>query len=294
MRYATGGAFRAALEQRLATLAQQKGVPLVRLRKLVAFDRLMARLLAVAPNRWVLKGAVALHFRLGPWFRTTKDMDLGRQDSEEAATADFLAAQSVYLGDYFTFAIERTGQLDPGVEGAAVRYHVTAQLAGRRFEDVKVDVGFGDPPVADPELVRGPDLLGFADIPPIVVPALPLEQHVAEKLHAYTRAYAGGFASTRVKDLTDLVTMSSFFAFEAGRLRRALEATFAVRGTHPLPETLPPPPPRWRTAYLRMATEVGLDARMEVGYEQARAFLGPVLAGTVLDAALWDPTRHAW
>lgn len=217
MRYATGGAFRVALEQRLATLAQQTGVPLVRLRKLVAFDRLMARLLAVAPNRWVLKGAVALHFRLGPWFRTTKDLDLGRQDSEEAATADFLAAQSVDLGDYFTFAIERTGPLDSDMEGATVRYHMTAQLAGRRFEDVKVDVGFGDPPVTDPELVRGPDLLAFADIPPIVVPALSLKQHVAEKLHAYTRRYSGGTASTRVKDLTDLVTMSSFFAFEAGR-----------------------------------------------------------------------------
>lgn len=55
MRYATAGAFRAALEQRLLTLAQQTGVPLVRLRKLVVFDRLMARLMAVAPNRWILK-----------------------------------------------------------------------------------------------------------------------------------------------------------------------------------------------------------------------------------------------
>lgn len=294
MRYTTASAFRAALEQRLATTAQQTGIPLVRLRKLVVFDRLMARLLLIAPNRWVLKGAVALQLRLGPQFRTTKDLDLGRQDNEEAATADFVAAQSVDLGDYFTFAIERTGQLDPATEGATVRYHATAQLAGRRFEDVTIDVGFGGPTVAAPELLHGPDLLGFADIPPIVVPVLPLEQHVAEKLHAYTRRYAGGIASTRAKDLIDLVAMSSLFVFQAGRLRLALEATFAARDTHPLPASLPPPPSEWRIAYRRMATEAGLDATMEMGYEQAKAFLGPALAGTIPDHALWDPTRHAW
>lgn len=240
------------------------------------------------------EGAVALHFRVGPQFRTTKDIDLGRQDSEEAATADFLAAQSADLGDYFTFVIERTGQLDSTTEGAAVRYHATAQLAGRRFEDVTVDVGFGDPPVANPEMVRGPDLLGFADIPPSQVPALPLEQHVAEKVHAYTRTYAGGQPSTRVKDLIDLAVMASLFSFQAGRLRRALEATFTVRGTHPLPSSLPLPPSQWRTAYRRAAVEVGLDPDMTAGYNRARGFLDSVLAGAVTDDARWDPAQQTW
>lgn len=51
MRYASAGAFRAALERWLHTLAEQTDVPLVRLRKLVVFDRLLARLMAVAPDR---------------------------------------------------------------------------------------------------------------------------------------------------------------------------------------------------------------------------------------------------
>ena len=74
---------------------------LVRLRKAVVFDRLLARLVAVAGNCWVLKGAVALDYRLGPGTRTTKDVDLGRSDDEEAATADFLSAQAADLGDFF-------------------------------------------------------------------------------------------------------------------------------------------------------------------------------------------------
>jgi hypothetical protein len=79
LRYATAKAFRTALEQRLKTESQHSGIPLPRLRKLVVFDRLLARLLIVAPDRWLLKGALALDYRLGARFRTTKDLDLSRQ-----------------------------------------------------------------------------------------------------------------------------------------------------------------------------------------------------------------------
>ncbi|MBI4311120.1 MAG: nucleotidyl transferase AbiEii/AbiGii toxin family protein [Chloroflexi bacterium] len=197
------------------------------------------------------------------------------------------------LGDYFTFIIERTGRLDEAMEGAAVRYHVATQLAGRRFEDVTVDVGFGDA-VAAPEMVRGPDLLGFADIPPAQVPALPLEEHIAEKVHAYTRRYAGGMASTRVKDLVDLVLIASLFSFQAGRLRRALESTFGARATHEIPSSLPPPPAQWRVPYRRMAGEVGLDPDVAAGYEQAKAFVDRVLSRTVPEKAQWDQGQRQW
>ena len=217
-------------------------------------------------------------------------MDIGRQDSEEEATADFLKAQSVDLGDYFTFAIERS--LEPVREGAPVRYHVNAQLGGRTFEDASVDVGFGEPPIGDHGMVSGPDLLGFAEIPPVKVQALPLEQHVAEKVHAYTKSYPGG--NSRVKDLIDLAFMSSLFDFQAVRLGRALEITFKSRDTHGLPSAFPSPPPWWRTPYRRMASEVGLDLDISAGHKQAAAFLDPILQAKVPDDVRWNPTQHTW
>jgi hypothetical protein len=68
MKYTTPGAFRTALEQRLLTMAHAADLPVVRLRKLVVFERLLARLLIVAPDRWLLKGALALDLRqaVGP------------------------------------------------------------------------------------------------------------------------------------------------------------------------------------------------------------------------------------
>ncbi|TAK30827.1 MAG: hypothetical protein EPO21_18515 [Chloroflexota bacterium] len=156
MRYATAAAFRTALEQRLLATAREAGIPVMRLRKLVIFDRLMARLLVVAYDRWILKGAVSLHMRLGARFRTTRDMDLARYDNEQAATADFLTAQALDLGDHFQFDIRRTARLEAALEGAAVRYHVAAELAGRPFEEVIVDVSFSDPPVAHRSGCAGP------------------------------------------------------------------------------------------------------------------------------------------
>jgi hypothetical protein len=266
----------------------------MRLRKLVIFDRLLARLLVAAPERWLLKGALALDYRLGTRARTTRDMDLARADSEEQATEDLLAAQDVDLGDFFTFAVERTSRLDALHEGAAMRYHVAVALAGRPFEDVVVDVGFGDPFADPPERLRGPDLLGFADIPPVEVPALPLEQQVAEKLHAYTRGYGGGRGSTRVKDLVDLVLIRSHTSCDAGRLRAALQAVFAGRGAHALPSALPAPPADWGPPYRRLATEVGLAPDLATGHALAAAFLDPVLAAALPAGARWEPGRGAW
>lgn len=293
MRYATASAFRTALETRLLARAREAGVSIVRLRKTVVFDRLLARLLVVAPGRWHLKGALALDFRLGPGTRATKDMDLGRDDDEAATTADFRAAAAADLGDWFVFAIERSGALDQLADGAAVRYQVTATLAGRLFERVTVDVGFGTAPPA-PDALRGPDLLVFADIAPLTIPTLPLDRHVAEKLHAYTRDYGDDRQNTRVKDLVDLVLIQATARFEATSLRAALEATFAARGLQPLPATLPPAPEAWEAPYRTQAREVGLSPDVATGVQAVAMFLNPLLADQIEERARWNPATRRW
>lgn len=109
MRYQTSAAFRRALEDRLRTLAGTSNQQTMRLRKNVVFQRLLARLLVVSPDRWILKGGLALDFRLshheGARPRATRDMDLARAGTLEAADADFRRSQSVTLDDYFAFDV---------------------------------------------------------------------------------------------------------------------------------------------------------------------------------------------
>lgn len=294
MRYGSAGALRMALETRLVEHSRRTGLSLARLRKSVVFARLLARLLAVAPDRWVLKGGLALDYRFGSRVRTTKDMDFAQVGGEEAATEELIAAQALDLGDYFTFEIERTEQLDDVDGGQAVRYHVRCRLAGRTFEEVLIDVGFDLPPGWEPDVVQGPNLLAFADIDPVDAPTLPLELQIAEKVHAYTRRYGGkGSSSSRVKDLIDMALIGREARIDAAILVRALSDTFNRRGMHPQPGSFPEPPADWRTPYGRLAREVGLPPDLRDGTRAASVLLDPVLSGSVV-AGVWDPASGTW
>ena len=76
MKYKTGAAFRQALDAHIQSTNKNTGLPLARLRKLVAFDRFLVRLFHDQPDGWVLKSGFALQLRLGERARTTKDIDL--------------------------------------------------------------------------------------------------------------------------------------------------------------------------------------------------------------------------
>jgi hypothetical protein len=265
---------------------------LTRLRKAVVFDRLVARLSEVASGRWVLKGALALDFRLGATSRTTKDMDLLRRDSEVEATEDFIRVQEADHEDFFVFSINLIERRDQLQEGGAVRYQARAELAGRVFEQVSVDVSFSDPLEWMPDKFVGMDLLGFAGIPPAEAPVLPLEQHVAEKVHAYTRTYGQGKRSSRPKDLVDLVLIKASASLDAKRLAQALGQTFTSRNTHEIPSKIPTPPDGWAQPYRRLAEDVGIDPDVEIGPQEAQEFLDPVLSDHA--SGTWHPEEKEW
>lgn len=293
MKYTSAAAFRQALDQRLKNEAANSGLGVARLRKRVAFELFLRRLLVVAPGRWVLKGALALDFRLAVTTRATKDIDLGREDDEQATIQDITAAQQLALDDFFTFAATRTDELDGTDEFSAVRFHVTAQLAGRTFEQFLIDIAFTDSISWTPDTIQSSDLLSFAGIEPLALPAIPLSQHLAEKVHAYTRAYGrSGQPSTRPKDLIDILLIESSTTIEASALRHALEGTFSDRALQPLPTSLQPPPTIWADPYRRLADTVDIESDLSAAYARTAAFLDPVLAGHA--SGQWDNQRRKW
>ena len=54
MKYETAEAFRAALDQRIRNEATTTSLPVMRLRKRVAFERFLARLAVAESGSWVL------------------------------------------------------------------------------------------------------------------------------------------------------------------------------------------------------------------------------------------------
>lgn len=295
MRYGEGGAFRQALASHIAAVARASGFSAQRLWQRVTFDRLLARLVAVDPGRWVLKGGLALDFRLGERARTTRDIDLARDDNAAEAEAALRAAAQLDLGDHFVFQVERAGVVDVDGTGrvATTRYSVLPRLGAARLNSFKLDVAV-DPSALRPapEPITGPGLLTFAGIAPVTVLVLPLACHIAEKVHAYSRTYGPrGQASSRDKDLVDLILIQAHGQVLSADLRRALEHVFATRRAPPLPARLPMPPVAWRVPYRRTAAQLAIPPDLDEAFRLADAFVTPILGGTLGEGYRWIPER---
>jgi hypothetical protein len=291
--YGSGAAFRRGLEQRLLNESRQQGLPLVRLRKTVAFERFVARLVQDQPACWLLKGGFALQLRLGLRARTTLDLDMLLVTPTEGLHPRLTQAAKLDLGDWFEFTVGQSGTRLPGVAHGGMRFGVTAMLDGRVFEGFHVDVGMGDPVVDAAEFLSLSDRLAFAGIATTEVPCYPATQHLAEKVHAYVRPHTTG-ANTRVKDLVDILLIAGSTRLDAARLWSALAATFAARERDTvLPSRLPDPPGSWAGTFGPMAREVGLGyGSLSEAFAAASQFLDPVLQCDGLGT--WVPEEQAW
>ena len=293
VKYATGSAFRAAIEDRLSDLSEPERV---RRRKAIAFDRFLARLASNDQDLWLVKGGVALEMRFGGLARATRDLDLGWAKDADAIDRAILAVSTAHVVDHFIVTVERDDESPPADQlDASRRYRARVEIGGRLFEEFVIDASsehLGFPGVG----ISHEALLGFAEITATNVPFLPLEQHIAEKFHAYTRTYQGGRRSSRVKDLGDPVLIASHSRdrLAMGELRRAIDRTFEARATRLLPSRLDQPPMDWAVPYRRLAADVDLPGSIGAGFRVAESFLNPV-PGPECDAgSIWEAETVRW
>src|SRR3989338_3710436 len=262
--YKSATAFRRALEDRLNSLSKTENTALDRLRRRVAFDRILARLFSESNPKWLLKGGYALEFRLQNIARATKDIDFSIPLMSEPTAERILDLLRVEvdkeLGDWFVFLIGAPMlELDRAVYGGW-RFPVESRLDGRTFSKFHLDVGVGDAIISQPEWRKGPEFLSFAGISAAHVALLPLDQQFAEKIHAYSIP-RGNRQNSRTRDLVDLVLLIEYEMPDKQTIKKALEATFERRKTHEIPAKLEPPPADWKEIYREMAEECGVSKK---------------------------------
>ena len=279
--YASARSFRNALEARLKQIASDEETDLHRLRRQVAFDRVLARLFSNPESPWLLKGGYAMELRMHR-ARSTRDIDLtidalenipGQGDPVNLRIRKALQEQ-IAAGpeDYFTFLIgEPTRDIESAPYGGA-RYPVDARLDGRTFVKFHIDVGLGDIVPDHTEIVETRDWLGFAKLPPPAVRLLPREQQFAEKLHAFTLPDRQG-SNSRVKDLVDMVMLIQRGDMAVERVKESIASTFGRRKTHALQYPLSPPPESWRPVYEHLAAGCGLDGSTDAAFAVLCAYL---------------------
>ena len=280
--YATAGAFRRALEERLkrASLADQ--IDPNRLRRQVSFDRLLARLFREEATPWVLKGGYALELRFKA-ARSTVDIDLTVQRVAASASGDqnhvvremLQSAADVPLGDWFEFAIGPPVMDLTAAPYGGARYPVEARMDERIFARFHLDAGIGDVVMRPLESIVCRDWLGFAGIESSQVQMIAREQQFAEKIHAYT--LPRNLANSRVKDLVDLALLIGSGGLDRQRILDALRLTFERRRTHDLTSLLPPPAD-WQIPFQALAEECGLPTDVAAVFAGVQEFLEEVLA----------------
>jgi Nucleotidyl transferase AbiEii toxin, Type IV TA system len=292
--YASPTAMRAALEQRLLAQSRSAKLPLDRLRKEAAIQRLLARMAAEAPaGSWALKGGIAMIARVGDRARATSDADATWR-ADEQMLHDMLDRASVLdLNDNFEFIIGRGKPIQAEGPEGGLRFPVTARMASKVFEALRLDVNLVDHDPRPVEEITLRNLLAFAGIPPVTVPAIRPEQQLAEKLHAYTRDY-GSQDNGRSKDLYDMLVIAQELTLPTkADLAAACRQTFALRATS-WPPALGPPPESWAGAWNAYVADYGIQYRtLAAAYEALTAFWQPVIERTG-SGAVWDAESWTW
>jgi hypothetical protein len=275
--YATAFAFRRALEDRLNVASKTEGVDLQRMRRKVAFDRLLVRLFAEGSPPWRLKGGYALELKLSI-ARATRDLDLGLSSGmlpgdELLESLQNAAARNT--GDFFVYAIgEPVMDLDGAPYGGS-RHPVECSLDGRLFARFHLDIGMGDIQREPYEWTEPRDWLGFAGITAGQFPSISREEHFAQKVHAYT-LHRGDRTNTRVKDLIDLVLLIDADNIDRQRLRQDIEDTFQRRNTHSVPNALELPPDFWGAVFEKLAVECEIDVNIHTQFEKVSRYYSEI------------------
>ncbi|HEY3865288.1 MAG TPA: nucleotidyl transferase AbiEii/AbiGii toxin family protein [Solirubrobacteraceae bacterium] len=291
-KYATPGAFRTALTDKLRALSERTQWTLPQLRRQFGYDRFLERLY-VMDDGWVVKGAVALLARdIG--VRGSLDIDVYRAKAADAAEGDLREAAGHDLGDWFRFEVGPRRSV--GDESSAVRLPVVAYIGQQEWERFHIDlVG------SDLRMIGEPD-----DVPPIAqvdLPELqqkgyrayPLVDHVADKIAATFELHGQSRTpSTRYRDLVDLVAIARGASVDAEQQLRSLQSEAERRGVT-LPQAFDVPDRAlWEPGYRREAAESVLaDAHtLDEALAIVRPFVNPLLQGTA--SGRWDHKRQDW
>lgn len=266
------------------------------------FDRFLSRVFADGESSaWMLKGGMSMLARV-PQARTTKDMDLAAERAGDLAEAEaaLVRAVDVDLGDHLTFRLLSSmptglGENQPGV--LTRRYVFSCVDTGgafggeREVDQVKVDVVVGSGPIGQPEVIEPANRLHLRRrLVTHPYRLYPVADQIADKVCATMDVNYPTGASSRVKDLVDLVVLARTQQVHLEELRAAI-ATKRTLGKIP-PFDHFRVPDEWATTYPNVAR--GVPGAQDITEAAAEAYVAqlvdPAVNGTAEDLErVWVP-----
>jgi len=230
-------AFASSVRDRLKAIADRRREDFQDVLLRFGVERLLYRLgRSEWRDRFVLKGAMLFAVWADRPHRTTRDVDLLGFGEVTAAAMERIfrslcSAEVEPDGLVFRGATVVGERIRAGRGYEGVRLTLRAELA-RAVIPLQVDIGVGDRVVPSPGLIALPTLLNMT---PPRLRVYSRYSVVAEKLQTLVEK---GLATSRMKDLVDILFLSRTYEFDGPTLVRAVGSTFERRKT-PCPAEIP-------------------------------------------------------
>lgn len=261
------------------------------------FNRFLSRIFSEGDDsEWVLKGGTGMLARI-PSTRSTLDIDLYRQGfTIDQALEDLRRLASMDLSDHFRFeyashesSIEADSQ--PYTDGYRVVFTVFIGVVKKGIVKIDLAVGAGMTDAVQTSL----------PVTALALPKLasnryrlyPVVDQIADKVCATMFDYDGR-ASSREKDLVDLVVFAVTQNIDGAALNLAIDTERQRRGMDPIVQFVVPSV--WGNGYKKLAKPIPYCAdyrTVDFAATLASQLIDPALSGESRGKT-WSATQLAW
>ncbi len=258
-------------------------------------DRFLCRVFANGNETFVLKGGSGLLARI-PDARATRDIDFATSMrlSAEDALAEMERIAAIDLGDWCSFKLTKHEEsIDENGYSRLLRLRFAACVGNEEKDPVLIDLSLDCSTTLPPEKVSPANRIEIAGVEGVDYLMYPLPDQLADKLCAIMELQRGGYPSSRMKDLVDVVIYTAHEKFSKRQLQHAVKSECAKRSMD-VPARFAAPE-HWRGSFSAFSKGKLVDdlASFDAASDVASRFFDEVLIPDDEDM-IWNPKVMAW
>lgn len=260
-------------------------------------DRFLCRVFNDAEAHFVLKGGSSLLARI-PDARATKDLDfaLSSRESTESALDLLNTLVGQDMGDFCTFELTKWEQtLDENGYSRLLKLRYSTKVGMEEKDPILIDLSLDCSTTLPPECVAPANRVELDGIRTCEYVLYPLPDQLADKFCAIMELQPGGWPSSRMKDLVDVVTYAMNERFSLQQLSFAVQCECRHREMR-VPDHFKAPE-SWKSRFASFAKKAGVAkefAAFESASDLASKFFDPALSTELATEMQWSPEILAW
>lgn len=260
-------------------------------------DRFLCRVFYKGGGRFALKGGSGLLARI-PDARATRDLDFAAMErsSADEALEEMKRIADLDLGDWCRFELTKAEEsLDENGYSRLLKLRFATYVGAEEKDPVLIDLSLGCAPTLPPEQITPANRVNVKGVEVCDYLVYSLPDQLADKLCAIVERQPGGWPSSRMKDLVDVVVYALNEDFDLGQLAAAIASECSKRRMS-VPSKFEAPL-EWSGSFSTFAKRCGLPAGFQTfdrASKLASSFFGPALTYPQEAKLKWDHTALTW